>query len=180
MKKTDNERKSFVTRNTNETKINVEVYLDGKGVNSINTGLPFFDHMIQQLSKHSLIDIKLHCLGDLQIDSQALAPSNIPTSRNSASHFDIGRSNNNTTESGSDGVQGRNSIAQTIDNPNDLGLDIDHTQNLRRAIEKIDRLEGALNELKASHNDIQKKVNLGGGHRRRSSMQRNSVTSPPK
>ena len=69
MKKTDNERKSFVTRNTNETKIKVEVYLDGKGVNSINTGLPFFDHMIQQLSKHSLIDIKLHCLGDLQIDS---------------------------------------------------------------------------------------------------------------
>ena len=59
-------------------------------------------------------------------------------------------------------------------------MDIDHTQNLRRAIEKIDRLEGALNELKASHNDIQKKVNLGGGHRRRSSMQRNSVTSPPK
>ena len=69
MNKTDNERKSFVTRNTNETKIKVEVYLDGKGVNSINTGLPFFDHMIQQLSKHSLIDIKLHCLGDLQIDS---------------------------------------------------------------------------------------------------------------
>ena len=117
---------------------------------------------------------------DLQIDSQALAPSNIPTSRNSASHFDIGRSNNNTTNGGSDGVQGRNSIAQTIDNPNDLGLDIDQTQSLRRAMEKIDRLEGALNELKASHNDIQKKVNLGGGHRRRSSMQRNSVTSPPK
>ena len=69
MKKTDNERKSFVKRNTNETKIKVEVNLDGKGVNSINTGLPFFDHMIQQLSKHSLIDIELHCLGDLHIDS---------------------------------------------------------------------------------------------------------------
>ena len=69
MKKTDNERKSFVKRNTNETKIKVEVNLDGKGINSINTGLPFFDHMIQQLSKHSLIDIKLNCLGDLQIDS---------------------------------------------------------------------------------------------------------------
>ena len=69
MKKTDNDRKSFVKRNTNETKIKVEVNLDGKGINSINTGLPFFDHMIQQLSKHSLIDIELNCLGDLHIDS---------------------------------------------------------------------------------------------------------------
>ena len=69
MQKTDNERKSFVKRNTNETKIKVEVNLDGKGINSINTGLPFFDHMIQQLSKHSLIDIELNCLGDLHIDS---------------------------------------------------------------------------------------------------------------
>ena len=69
MKKTNNERKSFIKRNTNETKIKVEVNLDGKGINSINTGLPFFDHMIQQLSKHSLIDIKLNCLGDLHIDS---------------------------------------------------------------------------------------------------------------
>ena len=69
MKKTDNERKSFVKRNTNETKIKVEVNLDGKGINSINTGLPFFDHMIQQISKHSSIDIELNCLGDLHIDS---------------------------------------------------------------------------------------------------------------
>ena len=69
MKKIENDRKSFVKRNTNETKIKVEVNLDGKGINSINTGLPFFDHMIQQLSKHSLIDIELNCLGDLNIDS---------------------------------------------------------------------------------------------------------------
>ena len=69
MKKTNSNRKSYVKRNTNETKIRVEVNLDGKGVNSINTGLPFFDHMLQQLSKHSLIDIKLNCLGDLHIDS---------------------------------------------------------------------------------------------------------------
>ena len=69
MKKKNNERKSFVKRNTNETKITVEVNLDGKGINSINTGLPFFDHMIQQLSKHSLINIELNCLGDLHIDS---------------------------------------------------------------------------------------------------------------
>ena len=69
MKKKDYDRKSFVKRNTNETKIEVEVNLDGKGINCINTGLPFFDHMIQQLSKHSLIDIELNCLGDLHIDS---------------------------------------------------------------------------------------------------------------
>ena len=69
MKKIDNKRKSFVKRNTNETKIKVAVNLDGIGINSINTGLPFFDHMIQQLSKHSLIDIELNCLGDLHIDS---------------------------------------------------------------------------------------------------------------
>ena len=69
MKKRDYDRKSFVKRNTNETQIEVKVNLDGKGINFINTGLPFFDHMIQQLSKHSLIDIELNCLGDLHIDS---------------------------------------------------------------------------------------------------------------
>ena len=62
-------RASTVNRNTNETKINVSVNLDGSGKHSITTGLPFFDHMIQQLSKHSLIDIDIKCNGDLEIDS---------------------------------------------------------------------------------------------------------------
>ena len=62
-------RVSSVNRNTNETKIKVVVNLDGKGKHSITTGLPFFDHMIQQLSKHSLIDIDIKCKGDLEIDS---------------------------------------------------------------------------------------------------------------
>ena len=62
-------RKSSLKRNTNETKITVKVNLDGKGKNSIVTKLPFFDHMIEQLSKHSLIDINLKCDGDLEIDS---------------------------------------------------------------------------------------------------------------
>ena len=62
-------RVSSVNRNTNETKIKVVVNLDGKGKYSITTGLPFFDHMIQQLSKHSLIDIDIKCKGDLEIDS---------------------------------------------------------------------------------------------------------------
>tara|TARA_B100000212_G_C27296225_1_gene499468 strand:- start:112 stop:729 length:618 start_codon:yes stop_codon:yes gene_type:complete len=63
------DRTSSVYRNTNETEINVSVNLDGSGKHSIITGLPFFDHMIQQLSKHSLIDIDIKCNGDLEIDS---------------------------------------------------------------------------------------------------------------
>ena len=64
-----NNRVSSINRETNETSIVVQINLDGKGKNSINTGLPFFDHMLEQLSKHSLIDINLKCKGDLQIDS---------------------------------------------------------------------------------------------------------------
>ena len=63
------DRVSFVNRNTNETEINVNVNLDGTGKHSIKTGLPFFDHMIEQLSKHSLIDIDIKCNGDLEVDS---------------------------------------------------------------------------------------------------------------
>jgi imidazoleglycerol-phosphate dehydratase len=62
-------RVSSVHRKTNETQIKLNVNLDGTGKNSIATGLPFFDHMIQQLSKHSLIDIDIKCTGDLEIDS---------------------------------------------------------------------------------------------------------------
>jgi imidazoleglycerol-phosphate dehydratase len=69
MSKNINKRISTVERNTNETKITVKINLDGQGIGNINTGLPFFDHMIEQLSKHSLIDIDLKCDGDLHIDS---------------------------------------------------------------------------------------------------------------
>ncbi len=69
MTKKIHERVSTVYRNTNETQIKVNVNLDGTGKSSITTGLPFFDHMLQQLSKHSLIDINLKCNGDLEIDS---------------------------------------------------------------------------------------------------------------
>jgi imidazoleglycerol-phosphate dehydratase/histidinol-phosphatase len=55
-------------RNTNETKISVELNLDGTGKANIHTGLHFFDHMLDQLAKHSGIDIRLTCKGDLQID----------------------------------------------------------------------------------------------------------------
>jgi len=69
MSKNINKRVSTVERNTNETRITVKINLDGQGIGNIKTGLPFFDHMIEQLSKHSLIDIDLKCDGDLQIDS---------------------------------------------------------------------------------------------------------------
>ena len=62
-------RISVVSRNTNETKIYVKVELDGKGNHSISTGLPFFDHMLEQIAKHSLIDLDLKCIGDLKVDA---------------------------------------------------------------------------------------------------------------
>jgi len=69
MSKKINKRVSVVERKTNETNISVKINLDGQGKGNIKTGLPFFDHMIEQLSKHSLIDIDLKCDGDLHIDS---------------------------------------------------------------------------------------------------------------
>ena len=69
MIKKNYERVSYVERRTKETQIKVNVNLDGNGLNQVKTGLPFFDHMIQQLSKHSLINIDLKCKGDLHVDS---------------------------------------------------------------------------------------------------------------
>ena len=69
MSKNMNKRVSVVERKTSETNISVKINLDGQGKGNIKTGLPFFDHMIEQLSKHSLIDIDLKCDGDLHIDS---------------------------------------------------------------------------------------------------------------
>ena len=61
-------RKHSLTRKTKETDIAVKIFLDGKGVNNINTGIGFLDHMLEQLSKHSMIDIDLSANGDLHID----------------------------------------------------------------------------------------------------------------
>ncbi len=55
-------------RNTNETKILVEVNLDGTGQAAIETGLPFFNHMLEQIARHGNIDLKIECKGDLHID----------------------------------------------------------------------------------------------------------------
>jgi imidazoleglycerol-phosphate dehydratase len=61
-------RKASVSRNTKETKIEVEINLDGTGKYEVSTGIGFLDHMLEQLSRHSLIDIKLQAKGDLHID----------------------------------------------------------------------------------------------------------------
>ena len=61
-------RKASVKRATNETNIAVDVNIDGTGKFDISTGVGFFDHMLEQLSKHSLIDIKVKAKGDVHID----------------------------------------------------------------------------------------------------------------
>jgi imidazoleglycerol-phosphate dehydratase len=61
-------RKGAVSRKTKETGIEVSVDLDGTGVARIATGIGFFDHMLEQLARHSLIDIEIRAAGDLQID----------------------------------------------------------------------------------------------------------------
>ena len=61
-------RKADITRKTAETEISVVVNLDGTGVYAVKTGVGFFDHMLDQLARHSLIDITLAAKGDLHID----------------------------------------------------------------------------------------------------------------
>ena len=58
-----------ISRKTNETNISVEINLDGTGKFDVNTGIGFFDHMLEQLSRHSLIDMKVRAKGDLHIDA---------------------------------------------------------------------------------------------------------------
>jgi len=61
-------RKSTVLRKTTETKIEIEINLDGSGKSSIQTGLGFFDHMLEQISKHGNIDLIVNVDGDLKVD----------------------------------------------------------------------------------------------------------------
>lgn len=61
-------RKAKVTRKTSETDIRVEINLDGAGEASIKTGIGFFDHMLDSLSRHSRIDMKITARGDLKVD----------------------------------------------------------------------------------------------------------------
>ena len=61
-------RAATVTRTTKETDIRVELALDGSGRSNADTGMPFFDHMLQQLGKHAGLDLDVTCRGDLQVD----------------------------------------------------------------------------------------------------------------
>ena len=62
-------RTAEITRNTNETQIRVAINLDGTGVQKLNTGVPFLDHMLDQIARHGLIDLDIECVGDLHIDA---------------------------------------------------------------------------------------------------------------
>jgi imidazoleglycerol-phosphate dehydratase len=61
-------RSSTVSRTTKETDVRVELTLDGQGTSEADTGLPFFDHMLQQLGKHAGWDLAVTCKGDLDVD----------------------------------------------------------------------------------------------------------------
>lgn len=61
-------RTAKITRKTAETDITVEINLDGSGIYDNETGVGFFDHMLDQLSRHSLVDMKIRATGDLHID----------------------------------------------------------------------------------------------------------------
>ena len=62
------ERKVSLERNTHETQISIEMDLDGTGTSKIHTGIDFFDHMLDQLSRHGLIDLDIKVTGDLAVD----------------------------------------------------------------------------------------------------------------
>ena len=61
-------RRGSISRDTRETRISASVDLDGTGAYDVRTGIGFLDHMLEQLSRHSLVDLKLRAEGDLHID----------------------------------------------------------------------------------------------------------------
>ena len=62
-------RTAAIIRNTNETQIRVAINLDGTGQQKLNTGVPFLDHMLDQIARHGLIDLDIEANGDLHIDA---------------------------------------------------------------------------------------------------------------
>ena len=62
-------RTASVTRNTRETQISIAINLDGKGESKLDSGIPFLDHMLDQVARHGMIDIELKATGDLHIDA---------------------------------------------------------------------------------------------------------------
>ena len=64
-----NQRTAEIVRTTNETDIRVAVNLDGAGATDIETGVPFFDHMLTAFGRHSLIDLDVRAKGDIEVDA---------------------------------------------------------------------------------------------------------------
>ena len=62
-------RQAQVTRNTLETQISVKLNLDGSGKSKFDTGLPFLDHMLDQVARHGMVDLEIEAKGDLHIDA---------------------------------------------------------------------------------------------------------------
>jgi len=62
-------RQANISRNTRETRVAVRLNLDGKGQSQIQTGIPFFDHMLTLFARHAVMDLKLRCVGDLEVDA---------------------------------------------------------------------------------------------------------------
>ena len=83
-------RTAKIHRETRETQISVSVDLDGTGASKLQTGLPFFDHMLEQVARHGLIDLDIKASGDLDIDATT-------RSKTSASHW--GRQSRRPSES---------------------------------------------------------------------------------
>lgn len=62
------QRKANITRNTKETQISLEINLDGTGNYSVDTGIPFFNHMLELFSRHGIFDLNVKAVGDIDID----------------------------------------------------------------------------------------------------------------
>ena len=62
-------RRADITRNTKETQITVSLNLDGTGAHELQTGIPFLEHMLQQIAVHGLVDLKVQAQGDLEVDA---------------------------------------------------------------------------------------------------------------
>jgi len=63
------ERRARIRRATKETQISLDLNVDGTGKSAIHTGVPFFDHMLTLFAKHAVVDLKLRCKGDLEVDA---------------------------------------------------------------------------------------------------------------
>ena len=61
-------RAAFIERNTKETRISLSLDLDGSGAGEVDTGIGFFNHMLELFKKHALVDLTVKCAGDLDVD----------------------------------------------------------------------------------------------------------------